>query len=645
MVAHNPNVTELDPEPLDDIEFLRRGLLLGDGFQLYLVGAESIDARQRVIEALLSTPGLVVAAITASDFSRKGISGAVAEAFAKLSGREGRPVVVVSAIDELVADDPHLLTRLNEQRSQLITGSAGAVVLFATPRTIAAVRRLAPDTWSVRSADLDVSPLGPTTTDGDTAHHLRPIQPAQSLDERWDIQTVLEKSPPDDETGRAALRLAELYEYEGAPSQLIADLYLQAAKSVKDRWVAALSWTNAARALTRAGDQSGAVQAYNQALQAAEGLDHGMRAYVLSSLSGHYLTHDAPADALNAADKAIQEAAQSPDRDLLTEARLSRARTYRRLSLLDKALADLRAAETEASATGNLHNAQSARLLLGAIAVETGLPRQAEGAWQRFLENAGKRAVQAVDAYAQMVAQIGDLVESSAPTAALQGWTTLVNIAERSGALQALAAGILLYIQDRVLWGTTPFSIPFWRERLESLVPASEQDFCRKALDFWEIRDTLNWLETKPTNVHYESMLVDFQKFDFKDSDLAFMVRMTRLALLGLTQQTSTALSEFDAMFQNDADRRMMLTYLGNQTKNRSTCDELRPPDQVVMKFFITWIGGIYGAHDLGNVLAGYGIHRHVDRFLKPLFKPNRPDFSQYLEVKRVEPTEHIMIR
>ena len=615
-----------DPDPakavptelVDEVEFLRRGILLGEGFQLYLVGAESLDARQRAIEQLLSTPGLAIATVTGEDFAGNSLAGVIAEAFAKLVGKEGRPVVVVAAIDEMVADDPRLLTRLNEQRSEFIAGSTGAVVILATPRVIAGIRRLAPDTWSVRAADLDVNALAPAPQNSDIAPRLQPIQPPDR-EERWDVEATLDKAAVGDEAGRAALRLAEIYEFERASDRSVALLYLQAAENIKDRWLAVLARVNAGRALTRAGNQAGATLAIDQALHEARALDHGICSYVLASLVENRLAFGIPEGALEAADEAIQEAAKSLDGDLLAEARLSRASIHRRLSRLEKALADAKAAEAEALAVGNLPLAQAARVVLGALAAEAGFSRQAVGSWERYLETANR---QEADTFRALVAQIGSMEESSATNAAVEGWTVLTNLAERSGDQKALGAGIISYVSKRVLWESKQIDLPPWYLRLESLLPAPDYESYRPILDFLTVREALNRSDIEAVRDTSVSAFANLESFQL-DYFTTGIVRLTHLALLALTGQANAARSQLHAMLEETESRSLVFEYLAAQARNRSSRDELALPDRVVVALVLEWLGGIESARYLGTLLTGGTAGEAVDTFLNKISRSN----------------------
>ena len=337
------------------------------------------------IDGLIATPGIAAAVITREQIVDKSLMAAVAEAFSSLADRGQRPVVIVSGIDELIADDPQVLTRLNQQRSQLIAGSPGALVIVMTPTSVAAFRRAAPDTWSVRSADIDVDWLAPAPPrDLDATHQLQMIRPPGSRRERRILELQLERYPPGIERGRAALRLAEIYRFEGRSDRSIASLYLRAAAEIQDPWMKCLAFANACRAFVRVPDREGAADSLERALQASQSLDTGLQAYVIQSEAAYLLTFDEPKAALQSLERAVKEAWKSGDHDLLAELRLQRAETYRRLSQLQKALSEARAGEEEASRTGSDRLLDRARRLVGILSIELGRPQEARSAWLRF---------------------------------------------------------------------------------------------------------------------------------------------------------------------------------------------------------------------------------------------------------------------
>ncbi|MCP4659104.1 MAG: hypothetical protein GY856_27155 [bacterium] len=149
-----PSDHQSEPDELDDVEFLRRGLELGEGFQLYVVAADSLDAREELICRLAESPGLNVEIVRGDVRGGKTLVGTMVDAFQRLGDANGRTVVVLSDVDELAMDDPRLLGRFNEERNEFIRGAAGAVVVVAGSKLVDSMRRAAPDAWSVRAADL-----------------------------------------------------------------------------------------------------------------------------------------------------------------------------------------------------------------------------------------------------------------------------------------------------------------------------------------------------------------------------------------------------------------------------------------------------------------------------------------------------------
>ncbi|MCP3681995.1 MAG: hypothetical protein GY861_04820 [bacterium] len=141
---------------IDDLEFLKRGLLLGEGFQLYMVIANTVDERNNLIHELSATQGLVAAVIEGGELKERSLADAILDAFYGLQGQNGRLIVCVSELDEVIAEKPRLLSHLNEQRNELSVHAPGAIVIIGSSLLIGQLRHAAPDAWSIRSADCEV---------------------------------------------------------------------------------------------------------------------------------------------------------------------------------------------------------------------------------------------------------------------------------------------------------------------------------------------------------------------------------------------------------------------------------------------------------------------------------------------------------
>lgn len=115
-----------------------------------------------MLEQLRASEGLHVHAVSADEvFGPEGVVRALAEQWrrAKTDTAEGeRPVLFVDGLDERVRSEPALLSRLNEQRNELVRGVETAVVMVGSEATIQTLRRRAPDTWSIRAGDFALGP-------------------------------------------------------------------------------------------------------------------------------------------------------------------------------------------------------------------------------------------------------------------------------------------------------------------------------------------------------------------------------------------------------------------------------------------------------------------------------------------------------
>src|SRR5580693_9650770 len=151
-------MSAVDAGELDDLELLKSGLLLGEGFQLYVGTARSADTREQVIRDLSATKGLRVGTLRGEACTFP-IEGAIAAAFDSMKDGPDRPVVVVTGIERDAAATASLFRRLNERRNELMARVPAAVVVLGGAYTVSVLRKVAPDVWSVRAADVDLGPV------------------------------------------------------------------------------------------------------------------------------------------------------------------------------------------------------------------------------------------------------------------------------------------------------------------------------------------------------------------------------------------------------------------------------------------------------------------------------------------------------
>jgi tetratricopeptide (TPR) repeat protein len=614
-------VSQLSPEWAgDDLDFLRQGLLLGEGFQLYLVGAQSVDARRRAIDYLVSTPGIVAGLVTRDQIVGVGLSAAISKAFADLPTDGKRPVVFVSEIDELIARDPRVLARLNQQRNELIAWSAGAIVVIAAPGSVAAIRRAAPDTWSVRSADVNVDWLAPTPPQHlDENHHLGPLNPPGSDDDLDLLEERLSANPPGDDRGRIALRLAEVCEFDRRCSaRTRAALYFRAGAEIQDPWFRCLAYANASRAWVVASDKENAAKALELAIKFRAPLDSGMQSYVTQTEALYLSKFDDPKGALKAWERAIEEAWSSGDHDLVAEARLQRAEANRTLSQLENASADARAGEDEASRTGDFRLLVWAHRLRGVLAVELGQLQEARFAWQRFLELAQSKKFDAHRLFVPLVDAVGEWDEFTAPVAADHGWRILTALADESGLQLELSAAVLRHLANRVMSGDKPVTLHPWRHRIESLIADPLRHAHLTVLEFLTLRENLNRGVRVEIPADPASFFGDVGAV-LHDDYLSLIGRMTWLSLLDVHGRKDAAAAGLRELMSEENTRRMTFSFLAHQSRSTSDISKMASPDRTFVALFVSWLGGVGVAQDVATVLTGAAGERLVNRYLKPL--------------------------
>ena len=244
MTAKEPTETTADVQPDDDeLDFLQRGLQWGEGFEFYAVQAESIDTREALIERLLHTDGVVPTVIRG--LSDSDLVGTINQAFDQTRGQSGRPVAIITDIEESAEGSAQAVRRLNEQRNQLIASAPGAILLLGGKHLIEALRHRAPDTWSARAADiyLDETVTAPVRMTPEILY-FNPILTAQH-GEFEEIHKEWCKLERGDRRGRMAMRLAELLQFSRARPEESLRYYQQAHGEITEPSLAALAGINA----------------------------------------------------------------------------------------------------------------------------------------------------------------------------------------------------------------------------------------------------------------------------------------------------------------------------------------------------------------------------------------------------------------
>lgn len=219
-------------------EFLRRGLVLGDGAAFYVVAAEQLATREALIRSLGEDPALALARVDVAEREDVAIDRPIEAAQQELAADHRRHVVVITGLEELAERMPELMPRLNEYRNELRARLHGAMIWLGTPVLLRVVQRQAPDVWSARAADLELDEAPPSWRPP-------PLRP-QTTDE-WDmgftsseLQLELEELPRGDRRGQLVFRVAEMLRKNGEESR--AGWYYElAAEEVEDPAVRALA--------------------------------------------------------------------------------------------------------------------------------------------------------------------------------------------------------------------------------------------------------------------------------------------------------------------------------------------------------------------------------------------------------------------
>lgn len=374
-------------DELDDLEFLKRGLLLGEGFQLYIVTAPSVDAREAIASALRNTDGLSVELVRADSLNMT-VESAVAEAFNNARRRGGRPVVVMTDVEQDAAGSAQLFRRLNQGRNELIADVPGALIVLGSHHAVQTFRKVAPDTWSVRAADVEVGTTRPAATVGRVEEwpRLQRIAPPRGSDERTRLEHALTTLEHGDERGRIALRLAEVLEFQARDLRRVEALYRQAAAEILDPWLLAVARVNAGRQLIELGDLSAALDQLKGALRSEAMRDPSLRAYTNLSIAIALWRSGKPEDATSHLRTVFD---LDSDKDLVADARLLAAEIAAGAGNLREALHHLDAAERVARQLGDQELLTRAQANIASIAARAGERARVEAAFRMLLSQRG----------------------------------------------------------------------------------------------------------------------------------------------------------------------------------------------------------------------------------------------------------------
>lgn len=630
---------ELNVE-LDDVEFLKRGLLLGEGFQLYLVNVNTIDDREGLIHELSTTKGLVTTTVEGAGLNDRSLVTAILDSFSTLSHSEEYPVVVVSEIDELVAEEPRLLSRLNEQRNELTVQSTGAVVILGSMELIQRLRNAAPDAWSIRAADLEYT--GQHTTKHSVEvdkPRLSPIKPPTTSGEHRKLHSQLNKLPPGDERGRVALRLAEICDFEGYSRTHIASLYNEAAEHISDSWLSTLARINAARAQTGAGRFEEARSSIKKINEVIESFGPDFKAYFYQSLADLEFAEGNIPDAFNYVRSAIQYAHKSGDLDLLSEARLMHANLHCRSGNPQNSINEAKTAEQDAIRSGDLQLVQRTRTLLGKVAVSAGHLRQARAAWLRYLNQFKK-----IDevSFRQLLHNIDDLDRNDKNVSAEKGWDIIRGLAEEKGIVSLLIKDIVYFIFEQVLWSREEVNIAIWLERLNSIKDEQTTELLQAIMNLSKAREALKNqdIQTASSSLHNWNSIAEEHSLDPFIETIGYL---TWASCLIMEKRFSEALKTLTQIFMNKERTRLAFKYFAMQAKEADKVENLPFPDFVLIELLIKWIGGVESAVNIVDLLTGCNTGKEVEDFLS-LFGDRR-DYKLKVEnpYTTIPPNAHVL--
>ncbi len=447
-----------------DLEFLIRGLQLGEGFQLYFVGINSFEGREALATHLEAIGLFRVAVVHWSEERTGSIVSEIIDAFAGIPPGDRRPVVVLTEIEQLVSDNPSVLNRLNEQRNRLIRESDGAVIILSSTALLRLIMKTSPDTWSVRAADVyfghRVAVTGPSSEDWRPA----PNRPPSDAGEATELRRLHSELPPGDRRGRVALRLAEVGQFEDLPPRDVADLYLEAAQMIEDGWFSILARASAGIALANAGEVEMAFETFETALESALGADPLLQAAINWRLATVLLHHSKELDkACTHAERAVHLAVQAGSRADMAEYRYTFAICRFRQGQFQEACDLLADAAEDAEAVGNSEALVAIRGLAAAAATMTGHPRRAVVEWERLL-GGGDRSLP--ETWEGLLASVEHLDKIGAVKAADSAWQAIRRQATEVG---VLASALVRYTRRNHTGGLDGARLECWQARLKDL--------------------------------------------------------------------------------------------------------------------------------------------------------------------------------
>jgi len=331
-------VSHSEADRNDTGSFLSQGLVLGERFSLYVVAVESIDAQQRVIDELEGTPELRVKVVDVGDGAER-LDLVIGEGMTSLLSVEGRAVVVVTGLDQRLARDPDVFRRLNEHRNELRRRAPGGVVLMGGPKVVEALRSTAPDTWSVRAADLDVS-AGPRElafVDEPRPRFQLPASPGteQQL-------SVLAKEhdalPRGDRRGRVAIRMAEILDGDRTKHPRAHELYVEGADDVGSPRLRMMALINAMRTLPWPDSEEALERLPLLARESEAEAWLDLASYAWMNFSHRAREVARNREALDAAERALELSSRTSDAHFRAEARSALAEARAAMGELDAAL-------------------------------------------------------------------------------------------------------------------------------------------------------------------------------------------------------------------------------------------------------------------------------------------------------------------
>jgi hypothetical protein len=615
---------------LNDIEFLKRGILLGEGFQLYFVIANTIDVRQKVIKELLETKGILVKIVEGTNLSEQNLASVIIDSFHSLSNFEGRPVVILTEIEELVAENPRLINRFNEERNELVSNVSGVVVIIGSEELIEMLRRAAPDVWSIRSADVESNIDTGYSASSQNDHILKPITPPKGENERVLLEKQFNELLPGDRRGRVAFRLAEIGPYVGFHSKRVAELYVDASYQISDPWSSTLARINAARAFTEAKSYTQANTLLDDIDKIVYNLDPAIQAYYLQSRIHLNVVQDGFSQAIDHANLAVKNAYKSGDLDLLSESRLDRAIVFIRIRELTKAIKDIKAAEEDATRIGNLTTAQKARLLLGEVSVSAGYIKQASTAWQRYVD---QEKTPKVENFIQLVKVVDELEQRTEGEAANQAWKILLSLTDEKACFPTLIESITMYAWRVIIWQNrryTKFSL--WLDRINSL--SSEYNEEKEAsfllLQLLEARDALLDSDLKKVSAILFSWQIAREKAVQLNPFFPIFASLITVCYLQMIEHTDEAMRVLVNEFRKPISVIRIMEYLSDHARRINKFSDMPKPEGIVTSLLIDSVGGLVGARYIVDLLTGGTATTSIDTFFTPTGEMHLilPDFQ-----------------